>query len=244
LSFLLENLNKPVIFTGAQLPIGAVRTDARENLITALEIASARKDGRPIVPEVCIYFNQRLLRGNRAQKVSAAKLNAFDSPNFAHLARIGIQLSLRQDLIRPYPQQPFHLQAITPQRIANFDLFPGFSMDVLRALLQQPLDGLIFKSYGAGNAPNTNPEFLALLTEATSRGIIIVNCTQCQHGGVQMNQYATGTALKTAGLISGHNMTSEAAHCKLLVLLSKYSDKALVKHYLQHNIAGELDEAD
>ncbi len=236
LSFMLENLAKPVILTGSQIPLSELRNDASDNIITSLWLAAHAS-----LPEVCVYFNQRLLRGNRTQKVSATKLNAFDSPNFPHLARIGIELTLRHDLIRPLPQQPFRVQTISPQHLANFCLFPGFSIEVLHALLSQPLDGLILQSYGAGNAPNTNQEFLALLTEASMRGMVIVNCTQCQHGGVQMHQYATGTSLKAAGLISGHNMTTEAAHCKLLVLLSKYPDKAMVKHHMTIDCVGELD---
>jgi L-asparaginase len=236
LSFMLENLGKPVILTGSQIPLSEIRNDASDNIITSLWLAAHAP-----LPEVCIYFNQRLLRGNRAQKISAARLNAFDSPNFPHLARIGIELSLRHDLIRPQPVRPLEVHRMTPQRIANFRLFPGFSLEVLRSLLNQPLEGLIFESYGAGNAPNTHPEFLELLTQATTRGMIIVNCTQCQHGRVQMNQYATGSTLQAAGLISGHNMTTEAAHCKLMVLLSTYSDRTQVKQRMTMDWAGELD---
>jgi L-asparaginase len=235
LSFMLEHLAKPVIVTGSQIPLSEVRNDAIDNVITSLWLCAHQP-----IHEVCIYFNQSLLRGNRTQKISAQRFNAFDSPNYPHLATIGINIELHQNLLRKPPKTPFHLQTIIPNFIANFRLFPGFSSDVLAYILNQPLRGLILETYGAGNAQNNDPRFLELLKEACERGLIIVNCTQCQHGQVEMSQYATGHTLKQAGLISGHDMTSEAAHCKLLYLLSKDLSNPEIKKMMETDLCGEL----
>ena len=237
LSFMLEHLGKPVIITGSQIPLSEVRNDAVDNVITSLWLCAHQP-----LHEVCIYFNQRLLRGNRSQKISAQQFNAFDSPNYPHLANIGIQIELQQHLLLQAPSQAFHLQKISPHFIANFRLFPGFAYDVLAYLLNQPIKGLILETYGAGNAQNNDPRFLGVLQEACAQGIIIVNCTQCQQGRVEMNQYATGHTLKQAGLISGHDMTPEAAHCKLLYLLSKNKTSSEIKKLMEHNLCGELGD--
>lgn len=235
LSFMLEHLNKPVILTGSQIPLSEVRNDAIDNVITSLWLCAHQQ-----IPEVCIYFNQHLLRGNRTQKVSAQRFNAFDSPNYPHLASIGIDIEIHKDLIRKPPKQAFNLQTIAPHFIANFRLFPGFASDVLAFILNQPLRGLILETYGAGNAQNNDPDFLSLLKEACDRGVLIINCTQCQQGHVEMSQYATGYSLKEAGLISGHDMTPEAAHCKLLYLLSKNLDISQIKVLMEKDLCGEL----
>ncbi|KTD17804.1 asparaginase [Legionella jordanis] len=235
LSFMLENLAKPVIVTGSQIPLSEVRNDAFDNIITSLWLCAHK----PIY-EVCIYFNQRLLRGNRTQKISAQRFDAFDSPNYPHLASIGISIELQQDIMLPRPQKPFQLQTLSPQFIANFRLFPGLASKVLDNILQQPLKGLVLETYGAGNAQNNDAHFLQSLKAACDRGIVIVNCSQCQQGCVEMQQYATGYTLKQAGLISGHDMTPEAAHCKLLYLFSKSQDIALVKALMESNLCGEL----
>ena len=235
LSFMLEHLSKPVILTGSQIPLSEIRNDAVDNVITSLWLCAHQP-----IKEVCIYFNQHLLRGNRTQKVSSEHFNAFDSPNFPHLASIGIDIELNKPLLLKPAQAPFHKQALRPHFIANFRLFPGFSSEVLAFLLQQPLRGLVLETYGAGNAQNNDLVFLSLLTEACERGVVIVNCTQCHQGRVEMNQYATGHTLKQAGLISGHDMTPEAAHCKLLYLLSKYTDTAEIKMLMGTNLCGEL----
>lgn len=235
LSFMLENLAKPVIITGSQIPLAEVRNDALDNVVTSLWLCAHQP-----INEVCIYFNQRLLRGNRSRKISAQSFDAFDSPNYPHLASIGINIELHHDNLLPLPSRPFHLQPIQPHFIANFRLFPGFAADVLNYLVQQPLQGLVLETYGAGNAQNNDPRFLSLLKEACARGLIIVNCTQCQQGRVEMNQYATGHTLKEAGLISGHDMTPEAAHCKLLYLLSKNLTSEEVRQRMEMNLFGEL----
>ncbi|KTD57515.1 asparaginase [Legionella shakespearei] len=237
LSFMLENLGKPVIVTGSQIPLSEVRNDAIDNVITSLWLCAHQP-----INEVCIYFNQHLLRGNRSQKISAQRFNAFDSPNYPHLAAIGIDIELHQHLLRKAPEKPFHLQTITPHFIANFRLFPGFASDVLAYVLSQSLRGLILETYGAGNAQNNDPRFLQLLKEACDRGIIIINCTQCKEGHVEMSQYATGHTLKHAGLISGHDMTPEAAHCKLLYLLSKNVSIPEVKTLMETDLCGELHQ--
>ena len=235
LSFMLEHLSKPVIVTGSQIPLSEVRNDAIDNVITSLWLCAHQP-----INEVCIYFNQHLFRGNRTQKVSSQRFNAFDSPNYPPLATIGINIELHRNLLQKPPKHPFQLQTITPNFIANFRLFPGFVSDVLAYILNQPLRGLILETYGAGNAQNNDPRFLHLLKEACERGVIIVNCTQCQQGRVEMSQYATGHTLKQAGLISGHDMTPEAAHCKLLYLLSKNLDVPQIKKLMETDLCGEL----
>jgi L-asparaginase len=235
LSFMLENLAKPVIITGSQIPLSEIRNDALDNIVTSLWLCAHQP-----INEVCIYFNQRLLRGNRTQKVNAQGFDAFDSPNYPHLASIGIDINVHQHLLLKPSQKPFRLQMIQPQFIANFRLFPGFATDVLAYILNESLCGLILETYGAGNAQNNEPRFLTLLKEACARGVIIINCTQCQQGRVEMSQYATGYTLKQAGLVSGHDMTPEAAHCKLLYLLSKNLDTTQVKTLMETNRCGEL----
>lgn len=235
LSFMLENLGKPVLLTGSQIPLSEVRNDAVDNVVTSLWICAHQP-----VNEVCVYFNQCLLRGNRTQKINTQHFNAFDSPNFPHLGSIGIDITLHHELILPSPTAPFRLQRIRPHFIANFRLFPGFATEVLGYMLSQPIQGLVLETYGTGNAQNNDPHFLALLKEATRRGVFIINCTQCQQGTVEMSHYATGHSLKQAGLFNGHDMTSEAAHCKLLYLLSKYEDPTLMKNEVELSLRGEL----
>lgn len=235
LSFMLENLSKPVILTGSQIPLSEVRNDAIDNIITSLWLCSHEP-----ISEVCVYFNQKLLRGNRSQKISAQGFDAFDSPNYPHLASIGTHIEIEKKRLISRFSQPLQLQLLESQFIANFRLFPGFSTDVLAFILNQPIRGLILETYGAGNAPNNDPRFLNLLKEACQREIIIINCTQCQKGRVEMNQYATGVALKKAGLISGFDMTPEASHCKLLYLMSKKISTAQIKEQFSKNLCGEL----
>ena len=235
LSFMLENLSKPVILTGSQIPLSEVRNDALDNALTSLWLCAHRP-----IHEVCIYFNQSLLRGNRTQKMSSTRFNAFDSPNFPHLAEVEQSINMASGLLLPESKLPFHWQPLRPQCIANFRLCPGTAMEVLEILLQMPLQALVLETYGLGNAPNNAPRFLEMLHEASARGVILINSSQCPHGHVQMTQYATGHSLKKAGLVSGHDMTPETIYCKLLYLLSKHSDLAKVKAGMALNLVGEL----
>ena len=234
LSFMLEHLNKPVILTGSQLPLSEIRNDAMDNVITSLWLAAHSP-----LTEVCVYFSQTLMRGNRARKMSSSQFNAFQSPNFPPLANIGTAITLRHDLLWHATDNPFHFQAMSAHRIANFRLFPGFSVSTLQHMLQQQLDGLILETYGTGNAPNHDMAFLDTLDQG-SKKTLIVNCSQCPHGAVAMDQYATGSALKRAGLISGHDMTPEAVHAKLMYLFSKYNNIDDIKQRMQDNLVGEL----
>jgi L-asparaginase len=235
LSFMLENLDKPVILTGSQIPLSEVRNDSYANIITAIWLCT-----KSPIREVCIYFNEVLLRGNRAQKVSSERFRAFDSPNLPHLVHIGINLVFDYNLLLQPKTQHFNLQLMHKHFIANFRLFPGFSTEVLEYILNSPIKGLILETYGSGTAQNNDAKFLQLLTDACARGVVIVACTQCQHGAVYMDSYATSVSLKKAGVISGHDMTLEAAHCKLLYLFSKYDDIVMIKNLMATNVCGEL----
>lgn len=241
LSYLLENLNKPVILTGAQLPIGAVRTDARENLITALEIAAARKDGRPIVTEVCIYFNNKLLRGNRAKKVESAQFGAFESSNYPPLAECGIRIDYNNLVIKPY--QPFSTLKVYKKmdtRVAIIKLFPGIGSEMIECILNLPnLKGVVLETYGSGNAP-TESWFIETLKRAIDKGIIIFNVSQCNGGTVMQGRYETSKALMQIGVLSGGDITTEAATTKLMFLLAHDESYGDIKRSLTRAIRGEM----
>lgn len=237
LSFMLEHLNKPVILTGSQIPLSEVRNDAVENALISTWLCAHQP-----IHEVCVYFNQRLLRGNRTQKISSTRFNAFDSLNFPHLAEIGTHINMASGLLLPESLAPFRVQTLRPVTIANFRLWPGISFDLLEALLNMPIEALVLETYGSGNAPNQMPRFFNLLEKAAQKGIIIVNSSQCMHGQVRMNQYATGYALKEIGLVSGHDMTPETIYCKLLYLLSKYETLATIKEKMEQPLVGELSK--
>ncbi|MES2387169.1 MAG: asparaginase [Bacteroidota bacterium] len=241
LSFLLEDLNKPVIFTGAQLPIGAVRTDARENLITALEMAAARRDGRPVVTEVCILFNNQLLRGNRAKKVESAQFGAFESRNYPPLADCGIKIIYNTMVIKPY--QPFSNLKVYKKmdtRVAILKLYPGIGREVIDAILNLPsLKGVVLETYGSGNAP-TETWFLDSLRSAIDKGILIYNVSQCNGGTVTQGRYETSRTLLNLGVLSGGDITTEAAVTKLMFLLAHQDQMGDVPRNLTKAIRGEM----
>jgi L-asparaginase len=241
LSFMLQNLTKPIIFTGSQLPIGMLRTDGKENLISAIETAASQKDGKAIVPEVCIYFQNRLLRGNRTTKSSAEHFNAFNSFNYPPLAEAGIYLKFNWQSIMPYPENDnliAHTRLDTNTVILK--IFPGMQQSLFGSILRiQGLRSLIIETFGSGNAP-TFPWFVDNIKKITDSGIIVLNITQCLRGEVNPEKYVTGGQLKKAGVISGKDITAEAALTKLFYLQGKYSDNGRVKTELEKAVCGEI----
>src|SRR5688572_33098992 len=223
LSFMLEGLQKPVVFTGAQLPISEARSDAREHLITALDIASARKDGFALVPEVCIYFDYELLRGNRSKKVESMQFDAFDSGNYPPLAKAGVKIDYNFTSIRAISKPTnLNLRATFETNIAILKLFPGISKNVVSAVVNAAgLKALILETYGSGNAP-TLPWLIEELSNAIEKGIIVVNVSQCPGGRVVQGRYETSKKLQQIGVISGADMTTEAAITKLMILIGEY----------------------
>ena len=234
LSFLLPSFGKPVVVTGAQIPIARTRSDGRQNVIGALEVAATQG-----VPEVTLLFGEALLRGNRATKVDASGLDAFDSPRFPPLAEIGIDVVVNQALLRTAEGIP-GLSTGKLAKVAAVRLFPGFSASILANMCRPPLQGLVLEAYGAGNGPSDDRDFLSAIEAATARGVVVVVVTQCVRGSVQPGAYATGSALLRAGAVPGFDMTCEAALTKLAVLLGQGLDSATVAELMQHDIAGEL----
>src|SRR3954454_9465721 len=234
LSFLLPSFGKPVVVTGSQIPIARTRSDGRQNLIGALQVA-AHSD----VQESTLLFGEVLLRGNRATKVDASGLDAFESPRCAPLASMGIDIVVNRALVRRSDGQP-RLNAGELGAVAAVRLFPGFSASILANVCRLPLQGLVIEAYGAGNGPSDDHDFLAAIEEATSRGIVVVVVTQCVRGSVQPGAYATGSALIRAGALPGFDMTTEAALTKLAVLLGQDLDAAAVAETMQRDVAGEL----
>lgn len=242
LSFMLENLTKPVILTGSQLPIGQLRTDGKENLITSIELASAHHpDGRAIVPEVCIYFSGRLLRGNRSTKQNADGFNAFDTFNYPHLCDAGVNFTFHtHHILQPDFTKPLITHTDLEANVVVFSLFPGLQENIVRHVLDAPeLRSIVMRSFGSGNAPQ-RPWVTRLLQEACNRGVIVVNISQCVNGTVEMNRYDTGFQLKEAGVVSGYDSTVEAAVTKLMHLQALYADHRIIREKMNQSLAGEI----
>lgn len=240
LSFMLDNIDKPVILTGSQLPIGLTRTDARENLIAALEVATAKKDGKPIISEVCILFEDHLYRGNRTSKFNAENFDAFLSPNYPELADIGIEIKYNYKAVLPRSTTQFEAHKNLDPNIAVLKLFPGITPKVVEAILNiEGLKAVIIQTYGSGNAPTEN-WFLDLLKKATEKGIIIFNVTQCVKGSVNQGKYETSLQLEELGVVSGKDITLEAAIAKLMFLLGQNLSKPTMKKMLNSSLKGEI----
>lgn len=239
LSFMLQGLNKPVILTGAQLPISEPRSDARENLITSLEIAGASIDGKPAVPEVCVFFDFELLRGNRSKKVESMQFDAFDSGNYPPLATAGVKIDYDQSVIRKVEAKTLALLSNFDTQVAVLKFFPGLNLNTVKAVLSTPgLKGLIIETYGSGNAPTAN-WLLDQFKEAIDRGIIILNVSQCPGGKVTQGKYETSKMLQEIGVLSGSDMTLEAAVTKMMLLLGNFPIEE-TKQKLVVSLAGEL----
>ncbi|HUP45867.1 MAG TPA: asparaginase [Thermoanaerobaculia bacterium] len=236
LPFMLQGLGKPVILTGSQIPLCEIRNDARENLITSLMLAASYD-----IPEVCLYFGGKLLRGCRSTKVSADGFAAFDSPNHPPLGTVGIEIEIHWDLIRrDKRRRKLQVHELAAPVVAALRLFPGISSELVSNMLRPPLRGLVLEAYGVGNGPDQDRRFIAALEEATARGVVIVDCTQCLEGTVNLHEYATGSALARAGVISGFDMTAEAALAKLFYLFSQGFSPRRVSMEMQRDLRGEV----
>lgn len=242
LSFMLQNLNKPVILTGSQLPLGMIRTDGRENLITAIEIAAATHEETPIVPEVCIFFENELYRGNRTQKYNAQNFEAFRSPNYPVLATSGVDIKYNLNYIHKPNFKKLKVNTKLESGIAVLKLFPGISKELVESILNSKgLKAVILETFGSGNAPDYN-WFIEALWKTIKKGILILNVSQCQVGFVEMGKYEASLKLKEIGIIGGKDITIEAAICKLMHLLGNFSDPKKVKELLQESMVGEISK--
>ncbi len=242
LSFMIQNLTKPIILTGSQLPIGMIRTDGKENLITAIEIASAKKNGKAIVPEVAIYFEYKLYRGNRTHKFNAEHFDAFKSYNYPNLAEAGVHLKYNLSAIHKASKAKLKVNTSISNDIAILKLYPGISIHSVRAVLEtKGVRAIILETFGSGNA-STEKWFLKELQETIKRNIIILNITQCNGGSVNQGKYETSKDLKNMGVVGGNDMTIEAAICKLMHLLGSENDIKKIKAMLLKSISGELCE--
>ena len=240
LSFILENLNKPVILTGSQLPIGSIRTDAKENLLSAIEIASTKTNNQPTVPEVAVYFEYNLYRGNRSIKVSAEEFEAFQSPNYPLLAEAGVNLKFNTSVINRINNKELVLHQILDNNIATLKIFPGITQQQVAATLNIPgIKAVVIETFGAGNA-TTAPWFIDLFKKAIQKGIIVLNISQCIGGSVELGKYTTSSDFLKIGVIDGKDMTFETAITKLMYLLGANYSIEQVKEFLQQSLRGEI----
>jgi len=244
LSFMLENLTKPVILTGSQLPIGQLRTDGKENIMTSIELAAARRlDGRPYVPEVCIYFSGRLLRGNRSTKENADGFNAFDSFNYPHLCDAGVNFDFHEHhILTPDFSRPMTPHYALDPNVIVLSLFPGIQESIIRHVLDSSeLRSIVMRTYGSGNAPQM-PWIMRLLKDASQRGVVIVNISQCVAGCVEMARYGGGYQLQNAGVVSGRDSTVEAAVTKLMYLQARHKDHHIIRNCMNRSLRGEISD--
>lgn len=243
ISFMLEDLNKPVIFTGSQLPIGDLRTDAKENLITAIQIAAVSNNGVPKINEVCLYFEYKLYRANRTTKINAEHFEAFSSPNFPHIAESGVHLKFEEHLLHKQTKnKKLTVRKQLNENIVILKLFPGISLNVVQTILNiKNLKGVILETYGSGNA-TTDPNFVKLLKQTIKKGIHIIDVTQCIGGSVILGQYETSTELQNIGLISGKDITTESAVAKLMYLLGENIPSHDFKTIFETSLRGEITD--
>jgi len=238
LSFMLQNINKPVILTGSQIPLCETRSDGRDNLITSMIIAG---EGR--VKEVCIYFGGLLLRGNRATKYSADNMKAFESPNYPVLASAGISIQYNDSSFLKTSNRPFRFQSFKDVPIGVISVFPGFKFEYFESIITEKLKGVVIETFGSGNIPNEEKELLPIIKKANKNGTVVVVCSQCPQATVDMSVYETGKALRKAGAVSGKDLTTEAAVAKLYYLFNRYTDINKIKTAMEKNICGELTQS-
>ncbi|WP_291403624.1 type I asparaginase [Daejeonella sp.] len=239
LSFMIENLTKPVIFTGSQLPVNGIRTDAKENLITALEIAAEKRKGKAMVPEVCIYFDYKLFRANRSFKYNSEKFEAFRSPNYPVLAEAGVYLRFnRNDILKP-SDEPIKFHTKLDSAIGILKLYPGISPEIVKSALSANCKAIIMETFGSGNT-STQKWFLDQLRDAIKAGKLILNISQCKVGTVELGRYETSRELKEMGVVNGYDMTFEAAVTKLMYLLGNVKSNKKIAEYLETDLRGEL----
>ncbi|HNW50823.1 MAG TPA: asparaginase [Prolixibacteraceae bacterium] len=241
LSFMFRNLNKPVVFTGSQLPIGTLRTDGKNNLLTAIEIAAAKNGDVAMVPEVCVYFNSLLFRGNRTSKIDSQQFRAFDSKNYPPLAKAGVDITYFEDkILRPEEQSEFSVEEELDTHVVILKIFPGINKAIIKAVTGiEGLKGIVLESFGSGNVPNL-PWFTKCIRKAVERGVVVLNVSQCAGGRVEMGQYETSVTMLNAGAVSGYDMTTEAAVTKLMYLLGKGYSIDEIKKQLNMDLRGEI----